>query len=261
MRGPTFFSSTAWLILGLMTVSAHAQPAEDFQWPHGAKVAVSLTYDDALNSQLDNVVPALDEHGFRGSFFLTLSSDVVQLRMDEWRAAAANGHELGNHSIFHPCRASKPGRDWVTPEHDLDGYLVGQMVEEVAMANTVLQAIDGRTARTFTPPCFDQLAGGENYVEQVKDLFVAYKGQEVESGFAALWSPSEVTGEQLINYVKEQAEDKKLLNILMHGVGGDHLAITTEAHAELLQYLADNRDVYWVDSYINIMNYVGEQRP
>ena len=37
----------------------------------GASVVVSLTYDDGLNSQLDNAVPALDRHGFKATFFLT----------------------------------------------------------------------------------------------------------------------------------------------------------------------------------------------
>jgi hypothetical protein len=29
--------------------------------------------------------------------------------------------------------------------------------------------------------------------------------------------------------------------------------VSAEAHEQLLQYLAANRDIYWVDSYINIM--------
>lgn len=93
-------------------------------------------------------------------------------RLDEWRDVAAQGHELGNHSMFHPCRASLPNREWVVKHHDLDGYSVEQMVEEVKTANVFLYAIDGQTERTYTAPFGDQLAGGENYISAIKDLFV-----------------------------------------------------------------------------------------
>ncbi len=249
------------LMMVVVATPALAQSDEGFAWPEGAQVAISLSYDDALHSQLDHAIPALDEHAFKGSFYLTLSAEAIRTRMEEWRAAAANGHELGNHTIYHPCRASLPNREWVIPEHDLDQFSVLHMQEEVVTANTFLHALDGETERTFTVPCGDMLAGGENYVVTVESLFVALKGQEVASGFASLWAPADVSdGAALINYVEEQAQSKKLINLLFHGVGGDYLSVSDDAHRMLLQYLADNRDRYWVDSYINIMKHVAAQR-
>src|SRR3546814_7923192 len=68
---------------------------------------LSLAYDDALDSQLDNAIPALDRHGFHASFYLPLAADTLRTRLDEWRAAAARGHELGNHTLFHQCSRSE----------------------------------------------------------------------------------------------------------------------------------------------------------
>jgi len=51
-------------------------------------MAVSLSYDDALDSQLDNAIPALNRHGLVASFYLTLMSPTLRHRLDEWRAAA-----------------------------------------------------------------------------------------------------------------------------------------------------------------------------
>ncbi|WP_236422646.1 polysaccharide deacetylase family protein, partial [Escherichia coli] len=96
---------TALLAAGVtfvVTSPAHAQDAA-FAWPGGARAAVSLAYDDALDSQLDNAIPTLDRHGIKGTFFLQLSSEPVAKRMEDWRAAARGGHELGNHSLFHQC--------------------------------------------------------------------------------------------------------------------------------------------------------------
>ena len=51
------------LLFGLF-LSAAAQGAP-FNWPQGARAAVSLGYDDGLASQLDHVVPALNARGLR----------------------------------------------------------------------------------------------------------------------------------------------------------------------------------------------------
>src|SRR5690349_9564856 len=147
-----------------------ATEAPRFDWPDGKKAAVSLAYDDALDSQLDNAIPALDRHGLKGSFYLVPANPPVRLRMDDWRAAARNGHELGNHTLFHQCSARGQGREWVQPERDLDAVTVAQMHDQVILANTFLQAIDGRSdGRTFTAPCGDQQAKDGNYINAIAD--------------------------------------------------------------------------------------------
>ncbi|MFR0657338.1 polysaccharide deacetylase family protein, partial [Pantoea sp. SIMBA_079] len=75
--------------------------APAFPWPEGQRAAVSLAYDDALESQLDTAIPALYRHGLKASFYLTLSADSVQRRLADGRAVARSGHELANHSLFH----------------------------------------------------------------------------------------------------------------------------------------------------------------
>jgi len=175
---------------------------------------------------------------------------------------AASGHELGNHTIYHACRASLPDRGWVNTDYDLDKRSLAQVRDEVIMANTILHMMDGREKRTFTPPCADQLAGGENYVDAIEPLFVGIKtrdrGLENESSF--LYTPSAVSGEELIRYVKDRTNDGVLLNILFHGVGGDYLSVSTQAHTQLLQFLDDNSQTYWIDTYINIMTHVSGAR-
>jgi hypothetical protein len=34
--------------------------------------------------------------------------------------------------------------------------------------------------------------------------------------------------------------------------------VSSEAHDQLLKFLADNNETYWVDSYINIMKYASK---
>lgn len=233
----------------------------DFVWPEGQRLAVSLSYDDGLDSQLDNAVPALDALELKASFYILPNARSVNNRMEEWRELAERGHELGNHSIYHPCRRSLPEREWVPRHHDLDGYSLEQMMEELATANTFLKALDGRAERTFTIPCGDMMPGiEEEYHRKLQEVFVAYKGQGVASGFSVVWAPQYVSGETLIAYVKNVPEGISLVNIIFHGVGGDYLSVSSEAHSELLGFLAANPKKYHVDSYIDLMRYVKGNR-
>ena len=246
------------LIAGFLMSNSTQVLSKELTWPGGEKIAISLSYDDALNSQLDNAIPALDSHNLKASFYVLPNSSVMNIRMQEWRAVAEHGHELGNHSIYHPCRASLPDRDWVSKHHDLDRYSVAQMVEEVTTANTFLKAVDGKTERTFTVPCGDVMKGGENYLNKLKDNFIAIKGQGVEKGFSVLWAPAEVSAKELIDYIKNVPAGVSLINIIFHGVGGDYLSVTSEAHSELLNFLVKNNETYYVDSFINIMKFANK---
>jgi len=260
------------VIAAFFTLSQACFPAEStqaFHWPGKIKAAVSLSYDDALDSQLDVAIPALNQYRLKGSFYLTLANPSVSKRMPEWRQAAQQGHELGNHTLFHQCSRSMPDREWVQPKNDLDKTSVEQLKEQILVANTMLQAIDGKHERTFTVPCGDQKAGGENYLGTIKPEFVAIKaviGSGVAEDMSTLdpyavnvVTPSNVTGKQLIDIVKAAGEKGTMANFTFHGVGGDYIRVSKEAHDELLKFLAEHRDIYWTDTFINIMKYVKSQ--
>ncbi|MGQ4660430.1 polysaccharide deacetylase family protein [Lysobacter sp. F6437] len=247
---------------------ASAGEREPYQWPDGRRAAVSLAYDDALDSQLDNAIPALERHGFRASFYLPLSADTLRTRLPEWRAAAARGHELGNHTLFHQCSGAGEGRGWVEPQRDLDTTTAAQMADQVRLANAMLGAIDGRTARTLAVPCGDAVADGVNYVELVEQEFVAIRlgnGAVVEDMATldphalSVDTPAQVTGTQLIAIVEAAARKGTMANLTFHGVGGDYLAVSSEAHETLLDHLARHPEVYWVAPFVEIMQYVRQQ--
>lgn len=249
--------------------SALASEAGAFAWPEGRKAAVSLAYDDALDSQLDNAIPALDRHGFKGSFYLQLSRDSVRLRLQEWRAAARNGHELGNHTLFHQCSGSLKDRDWVEPQRDLDRTPAAAMRDQVLLANVMLTAIDGRTERTMTVPCGDVMAEDGNYIDPVRQEFVAIKlgdgavtpdMRKLDPYAVTVEAPVGVSGKQLIARVEEAARQGTMVNFTFHGIGGDYLTVSKQAHEELLQYLSAHRDIYWVDTFINLMKFVRQQQ-
>lgn len=70
-------------------------------WPNGARAAVSLTYDDGLDSQLTYALPQLAAAGFKATFFIVQEN--MQARLADWRRVASLGNEIGDHTETHPC--------------------------------------------------------------------------------------------------------------------------------------------------------------
>lgn len=260
--------AAAALLAACSAPSAQAADGAVFAWPDGKRAAVSLAYDDALDSQLDHAIPALDKHGLKGSFYLQLSSDAVRKRMPEWRAAARHGHELGNHTLFHQCSGSVAGHEWVQPARDLDTTTVARMRDQVLLANVMLAALDGEHERTMTVPCGDVMAQDGNYVEAVESEFIAIKrgAGAVVPDMATLdlhavpvVAPEGVSGADLIAMVEEAGRKGTLVNFTFHGIGGDYLSVSSQAHEQLLDYLSAHADRYWVDTFRNLMRYVKSQ--
>ena len=265
----SFCLSGLIFLTGATAAASRDAENKPFIWPNGARAAVSLAYDDALDSQLDNAVPALNKHKLKASFYLTLASPTIVKRLPEWQQVAKDGHELGNHSLFHQCSGKGADRSWVDAENDLDKISVAQLVAQIRLANTMLFAIDGKQERSFTVPCGDEFAAGVSYLSQIKGDFVAIKfgaggvvqNMAVIDPYAvSVAVPTDVTGAQLIAIVERAAALGSMANITFHGIGGDYLAVSTSAHATLLAHLAAHRDDYWTDTFLNIMNYVKKQQ-
>ncbi|HSD65964.1 MAG TPA: polysaccharide deacetylase family protein [Vicinamibacteria bacterium] len=254
-------------ILAALPAAAADTPAP-FPWPNGAKAAAVLSYDDGVDVHLDHAAPDLEAVGLRGTFFVPGHSESLAKRMPEWRALAGRGHELGNHAIFHPCLRSVPqgGRDWVRPEYSLESYTIPRMVDELRAANTTLLALDGQTVRTFGYNCGDTTAGGGSYVEAARPLFLAARiGEDriaadvrsLDPMLVPSWMVQNVTGEEMIAFVKKAVGAGGLAVFMFHGVGGGHsIDISREAHQQLLAWLAANRQVVWTDTFRSVMTHV-----
>lgn len=67
----------------------------------GNRAALSLTFDDALPSQLEFAVPAMDAFGIRGTFFCVTDCAQYPLDVHGLRKIIKSGHEIGSHSVGH----------------------------------------------------------------------------------------------------------------------------------------------------------------
>ena len=231
---------------------------------NGKKCAVVLTYDDAINQHLDNAIPVLDSLGLKATFYVTAFSSSVQTRLNEWKKLAVNGHELGNHTLYHPCIGGK-GREWVRPDYDLSKYSVQRMIDETRMTNLFLQALDGKTQRTFAFTCGDMKIGDSSFIYGMKNDFVAARAvrnemhriSEIDLYNVDCYLVNNHSFEQMKEWVDKAIQTNSLLVILFHGVGGGNsLNVSLPAHRELLQYLKKNEKDIWIAPLLEIAGYV-----
>jgi peptidoglycan/xylan/chitin deacetylase (PgdA/CDA1 family) len=249
----------------LMIAFANCANAQ-IEWPPGKTAALVLTYDDALRSQLDIALPQLDAVKLKGTFFL--DGDITPAEMLRWRKAQRTGHELGNHSVFHPCpRAMLPDRK----NYHTDDYDSVRMLDEIAVMNNVLFGIDGLMTRTYSVPCSQMLVGGVDYTDALRKSgavkYVRTGGDQFRSvvaDFGALdpfqvpsFGPVDSPGAAVLIAYAERVRDAHGLGVLQfHGVGGDYLEVSADAHRHLLAWLRKHPEV-WVATFQEVMDYVG----
>jgi sialate O-acetylesterase len=256
-------------VIAILVLTVFTMDGQDKAPWHNKKCAVALTYDDALNAHLDEVVPLLDSLGFKGTFYLSGFFPSFRARVKDWVAVAGKGHELGNHTLFHPCEGSVPGREWVQPDYDLKRYTVGRMVDEIRMANTLLQIMDGKTQRTFAYPCGDMKAGDSSYVDRITGAFTGARGVEgkmdrvgdIDLYNIGAYVVNGQSGDELIRLAKQALAGNSLLVFLFHGVGGEHsLNVSLGDHRKLLSFLKENEKDIWVAPMTDICTFLRQNR-
>jgi sialate O-acetylesterase len=231
----------------------------------GKKAAVVITYDDAIDEHLDNALPVLDSLGLKASFYVTGFAPSVQQRLNDWKKLATNGHELGNHTLFHPCMGNTPGREWVTDENDLSKYTVKRMENEIRMTNLFLQALDGKTERTFAYTCGDMRIADSSFIDGMRHDFVAARAvrnemhniQEIDLYNVDCFMINNHTAAQMEAWVKKAIESGSLLVILFHGVGGGNaLNVSLQEHSRFLHYLKQEESNIWVAPMLEVAQHI-----
>lgn len=142
-----------------------------FPWPQGAKMALSLTFDDGRSSQVTDAVPVLDSFGAHATFYAQPQNLMEELEL--WQQAAAAGHEFGNHTIGHPCTGNFA---WVRYDGVvLESYDLDRMRDEIVRANDEIEKLLGVRPTSFAYPCGQTYvgrgAGTQSYVPLVAELF------------------------------------------------------------------------------------------
>jgi peptidoglycan/xylan/chitin deacetylase (PgdA/CDA1 family) len=241
------------------------------RWPGDRDAAISLTFDDAMASQLENVGPTLRKHGLHGTFFVTTGAEAWRTRIADWKKLALDGNEIGGHTVHHPCLLER-----IEPHSQ--NYSPEMMEAEIRdSAQTIQQEIGNQHGLTFAYPCgnmsfgrpADQTRNEALYLRFVSEHFYAARGY----GEVAAVTPDELsilsvpdlgfTAGRDFRGLLEMA-DAGLRNhqwgvFTFHGVGGQWLSVTAQAFDELAAYLA-HHDEIWTTTFGDGIRYIQESK-
>ncbi len=234
-------------------------------WPDGQRAALSFSFDDARPSQVIAGIPVLERLGVPATFFV-LPDKVAEERV-RWRDAVAAGHEIGNHTLHHPCRANFP---W-SREHALEDLTLSDLRTEIDDASRQIRKLLEVEPVSFAYPCGQTFVGrGRNtasVVPLIAERFIAGRTFNDISANAPLHcdlarvaaiSSDDLTFAQLEHRLDATLDDGAWLVLGGHEFG-DHLDRETTAAAtvEAVVRWCREHDV-WIDTIGSVAEHVAQ---
>lgn len=242
--------------------------SDNFPWPQGKRCAVSLSFDDARESQVDQGIPLLDRHGVKGTFYVSLPA--FQKRLADWKRAVDSGHEIGCHTVHHPCSGNFR---WAR-EHALEEYDLARIERDIVEANDAITKALGRKPVTFAYPCGQTWIGrGEghtSYVPVVARHFLIGRGYMAETmndpaycDLAHVFSPGMdgLPWARAKAMIDEAAQTGRWLIFTGHETSkGGVQATLLETLEAICAYAADASRGIWIDTVAAVGRHVAAQR-
>jgi sialate O-acetylesterase len=222
----------------------------DSPWPDGCEGAVSLTFDDAHPSQLRTALPILEENGLLGTFYVNPREDWMEASAP-WREASLKGHEIGNHTLGHPCSQNF---SFTPPGKGLESMSLAQIEADIDEAERRLRrALPEAGERSFCYPCYQAYIGsGESrrsYVPSVARRFVAARGRgetanhpaHADLHYLGSWPAERASGPELVGLAEQAAAQGRWAILTFHGVQSGHLMVAEGDFRELCAHLSRHK--------------------
>jgi peptidoglycan/xylan/chitin deacetylase (PgdA/CDA1 family) len=257
------------LTMGQLSSSPlEGEELKPFHWPNGKKAAVSLSFDDARLSQIDTGLALLKKEGVKVTFFVKPSG--VEKRLAGWKQAVADGHEIGNHSLTHPCT----GNYKFSRNNALENYNLAMMAQQLNGANEWIYKQLGVKPRTFAYPCGQKFVGRgvdvKSYVPLVADRFLAGRGyldESVNDPLICDLAQAMGTGfddmdfSRMKKIVDQAAQEGRWVIFVGHEIGKRGYQTTdTKAIEDLCEYLKNPANEIWLGTVKEIATYIQRQR-
>lgn len=257
--------SNVLIIIFILTTCTN-EKAADYSWMDKYKAIICLTYDDGMTTQYKTAIPQLNEFEMKGTFFINNVS--TRESVVAWRNASKAGHELANHTLFHPCPIQLGWAKEVTTDY----YSVDLILDEIKTVNSILDLTELESKkRAFAYPCNNTFVGNKSYkkdLEKSKLITYARTGSSdqpiinrddttIDLMSVPSWGVAEGTNFlELKTYVDKAVEANGIAVFQFHGVGGEWLSISSEDHRKLIEYLDNNKDAILVTTFSNAMKYL-----
>lgn len=249
-------------------VSYGQHSSNNFSWPSGKRVAVSMSFDDARSSQVEGGTALLDEYDVKATFFVVPSA--VEKKLEGWKKAVASGHEIGNHSLTHPCTGNFP---W-SKQNALEDLTLEKMRVELTDANNRIRKLLGITPEVFAYPCGQTFVGRgintKSYIPLVAELFTVGRGwldegpNDPEFCDLAQITGMEMDGknfEDILPLIENAKKNNQWLVLAGHEMGESGNQTTRLSMLrKLLEYAKDPSHEIWIVPVGTAAKYIQDQR-
>ncbi len=228
------------------------------RWKSNKRAAYSIGGDDSLRSQLFFAIPEMDKRGLRGTWWVNpgRGGPVNYKNQDDawaecwiacydlWKAAAAHGHDFGNHTLHHLGAATLAEAD----------QEIGQTAEAIWAANPL------QRLQLFLK------GGGTTWGisdQQLAELLRKYdcvpgRGGGIEDPTWEL-DPDKAT---LTGYIDAAIQEESWHLVGFHGIGPNCEwggPVAGDAFIAMLDYLVEKRDLVWAGTHTEVHKYDQER--
>jgi len=268
IRKITIVSLCLILVFCFLSNPTNAQQAStSFSWPEGKQAAISLTFDDARESQVIVGTNLLDQYGIKATFFVVPAT--MEKQLPGWKKAVANGHEIGNHSLVHPCSGNF---SW-SRNKALEDYTLKKMRVELMECNKRIEELLQVKAEVFAYPCGQKYVGRgtktKSYVPLVSKMFVAGRGWMDEAANDPLHCNfPQLTGiemdgksfEQILVLIEVAKKNGQWLTLAGHEIGDAGPQTTRlEMLKQLAEYVQNSGNGIWMAPMGTVAKYIQQQ--
>jgi len=260
-----------WLyLIFIILICGHlfGQAKNGFSWPDGKAAAISLSFDDGRSSQVERGTALLDSLKTKATFYVVPSA--VEERLDGWKKAVASGHEIGNHSLHHPCSGNFA---W-SRDHALENYTLDSMQAELTAANSQVEKLLGVKPKVFAYPCGQKFVGRgtgtKSYVPLIARMFITGRGWLEEIPNDPLFTDfAQITGiemdgkdfDQILPLIEAARKNGQWIVLAGHDTGDGGSQTTRLAMLrKLIVYAQDPANKLWIAPVGTIATYIGQHR-
>ncbi len=213
-------------------------------------------------------LPLLDRYKIKVTFYV--SPDGVKERLDGWKRAVKNGHEIGNHTLTHPCT----GNYEFSRDNALEEYTLERMAREIDEATLTIEKMLAVKPESFAYPCCQTFVGRgtavKTYVPLVAERFLTGRlgGDEAANDPEICDLAQLLAGgtdgakfEDLKALVDQAASEGRWLILCGHEVGDGGFQTTLAKSLEALcRYAIDPANGLWIDTVGHIGKYIADHR-
>lgn len=241
---------------------------KQFKWPQNKKAGVSITFDDARFSQPDVGIPILNNYNVKATFYISPGN--MEHRLSDWEQIVADGHEIGNHTMTHPCS----GNFSFARNNALENYTLERMEDDILSANEIIMKKLGVLPSTFAYPCGQKFVGRElntkSYVPLIAKHFIVGRSafDEVHNdpvfadlAQAAAMDFDSASFEKVKSLIERTLMDGGWLILFGHEIGtSGGQTILADTLEKLCQYAQEPANGIWIDTVANIGKYILQNR-